>query len=107
MLDELFAERDLDEWQELLTKQDGQWDTVLAAGQIQHDEQAQANGYVQRVQHDGDGKVVLVSAPVQFDGEAPVLGRAPTFGADTDDVLRAHGLDDHEIADLRARGVIA
>ena len=45
---------------------------VLPAGQVQHDEQAQANGYVQRIEHDGDGKVVLVAAPVQFDGEAPV-----------------------------------
>ena len=62
---------------------------------------------MQRIQHDGDGKVVLVPAPVQFDGEVPALGKAPGFGADTDDVLRAHGLDDDAIADLRARGVVA
>ena len=37
----------------------------------------------------------------------PTLGKAPAFGADTDDVLRAHGRDDDAIADLRARGVIA
>ncbi len=78
-----------------------------AAGQVQHDDQALANGYVQRVEHDGDGKIVLVAAPVQFDGEPPALGKAPAFGADTDDVLRAHGRDDAAIADLRARGVIA
>lgn len=107
LLDELFLERDLAEWQELLSKQDGQWDTVLTAGQVQYDEQALANGYVQRVEHEGEGKVVLVSAPVQFDGEAPVLGRAPGFSDDTDDVLRAQGLDAAAVADLRARGVIA
>jgi crotonobetainyl-CoA:carnitine CoA-transferase CaiB-like acyl-CoA transferase len=107
LLDDLFLERDLADWQELLTKQDGQWDTVLPAGQIQHDEQAKANGYVQRIDHDGDGKVVLVAAPIQFDGEVPVLGKAPTFGADTDDVLRSHGFDDDAIAGLRSRGVIA
>ena len=28
------------------------------------------------------------------------------FGADTDDVLKAHGLDDAAIADLRARKII-
>jgi crotonobetainyl-CoA:carnitine CoA-transferase CaiB-like acyl-CoA transferase len=106
LLDELFLERDLAEWQELLSKQDGQWDTVLPAGQVQYDEQAQANGYVQRIEHEGDGKVVLVPAPVQFDGVVPALGKAPTFGADTDDVLRAHGFDDEAIADLRTRGVI-
>ena len=68
LLDELFLERDLAEWQELLSTQDGQWDIVLPAGQVQHDEQARANGYVQRIEHDGDGKVVLVAAPVQFGG---------------------------------------
>ena len=107
LLDELFLERTLAEWQELLSKQDGQWDTVLPAGQVQHDDQARANGYVQRVEHAGDGKIVLVAAPVQFGGEAPALGKAPAFGADTDDVLRAHGRDDAAIADLRARRVIA
>jgi crotonobetainyl-CoA:carnitine CoA-transferase CaiB-like acyl-CoA transferase len=106
MLDDLFLERDLADWQELLSKQDGQWDTVMPAGQVQHDTQALANGYVQRVEHEGDGKVVLVAAPVQFDGEAPRLGRAPSFSEDTDEVLRAHGYDDAAIADLRARSII-
>jgi crotonobetainyl-CoA:carnitine CoA-transferase CaiB-like acyl-CoA transferase len=106
LLDELFAERDLAEWQDLLAKQEGQWDTVLAAGEVRHDEQAQENGYVQVIEHER-GSVVLVPAPVQFDGDPPKLGRAPTFGADTDDVLRAHGYSDERIADLRARGVIA
>ena len=106
LLEELFAERPLSEWQELLTQQDGQWDVLLPAGQVQHDPQAQANGYVQRIQHEGDGKVVLVPAPAQFDGEAPVLGRAPALGADTDDVLVGVGLDGAAIADLRARKIV-
>ena len=107
LLDELFLERDLAEWQELLSQQNGQWDTVLPAGQVQHDEQARANGYVQRIEHDGGGKVVLVAAPVQFGGHVPQLGKAPAFGADTDDVLRAQGFTDDAIADLRSRGIIA
>ena len=107
LLDELFLERGVAEWQELLSTQDGQWDIVLPAGQVQYDEQARANGYVQRVEHDGDGKVVLVSAPVQFGGHAPQLGKAPSFGADTDDVLRVHGVSDDATADLRSRRIIA
>jgi crotonobetainyl-CoA:carnitine CoA-transferase CaiB-like acyl-CoA transferase len=106
ILDELFLARDLAEWQELLNKQDGQWDTVLPAGEVQQDAQAQANGYVQRIEHEGDGKIVLVPAPVQFNGQVPELGKAPKFSADTDDVLRAQGLDDEAIADLRARKII-
>ena len=80
---------------------------LLPAGKVQRDAQAKANRYVQRVEHEGDGKIVLVSAPVQFDGEAPALGRAPAFSADTDEVLRSHGLDANAVADLRSRGVIA
>lgn len=49
---------------------------------------------------------MLAAAPAQFDGEVAQLGKAPAFGADTDDVLRARGLDDEAIADLRARGII-
>ena len=101
------SERDLAEWEDLLSRQDGQWDVVMPAGKVRCDAQAQANGYVQLVQHEGGGKIVLVPAPAQFDGEAPQLGKAPAFGADTDDVLRSHGLDDDAIADLRVRGVIA
>jgi crotonobetainyl-CoA:carnitine CoA-transferase CaiB-like acyl-CoA transferase len=107
ILDELFLERDLAEWQALLDTQDGQWDTVQPAGAVREDRQALANGYVQRIQHDGDGKVVLVAAPVQFNGEVPVLGKAPAFSADTDEVLRGHGLDEAAIADLRSRRIIA
>ncbi len=107
LLDELFGERELAEWQALLDTQDGQWDTVQPAGKVRHDPQALANGYVQRIEHDGDGKIVLVPAPVQFDGEVPVLGKAPTFSADTDAVLAAQGMDDSTIDDLRSRGIVA
>lgn len=106
LLDELFADRTLDDWKELLSRQEGQWDVLLPAGQSQYDEQAIANGYVQRIDHDDDGKVVLVPAPVQFDGVAPTLGRAPAFGADTDSVLDELGYEPATVADLRIRGVI-
>ncbi|MGH9086299.1 MAG: CaiB/BaiF CoA transferase family protein [Acidimicrobiales bacterium] len=106
LLEELFAGKPLCEWQDLLSQQDGQWDVLLPAGRVQNDLQAQANGYVQRVQHEGAGKVVLVPAPAQFDGQVPQLGRAPALGADTDEVLRERGLDDEAIADLHARGIV-
>ena len=99
LLDDLFAGRPLDEWVELLSQQDGPWDVLLPAGRVRHDAQAQANGYVQPVAHDGDGEVVLVPAPAQFDGEVPELGRAPRFGEHTEAVLRAQGFDEQRIAE--------
>ncbi len=106
LLDDLFAERTLAEWEETLSRQDGQWDVFLTAGRVRYDEQVLANEYAQQIEHEGDGQVVLVPAPAQFDGEVTELGRAPSLGADTDAVLMANGFDEAAIADLRGRGIV-
>ena len=106
LLDELFAERTLAEWEEVLSQQQGQWDVFLRPGRVRHDEQVQANRYAQLVEHDGDGKVVLVPAPAQFGEEVTTLGRGPALGANTDEVLTGLGYDAAAIADLRARGIV-
>jgi crotonobetainyl-CoA:carnitine CoA-transferase CaiB-like acyl-CoA transferase len=106
LLDDLFAERTLAEWEEVLSRQHGQWDVFLKAGRVRYDEQVQANDYAQLVEHDDDGKVVLVPAPAQFGGEVTTLGRGPQLGADTDLVLAELGLDGAAIADLRERGIV-
>jgi crotonobetainyl-CoA:carnitine CoA-transferase CaiB-like acyl-CoA transferase len=105
MLSDLFAEHTLAEWQDLLSRQEGQWDVLLPAGRVQHDQQALDNGYVQRIEHD-QGSINLVAAPIQFDGEAPELGRAPRLGADTRAILLDQGFDASAIDDLVARRVI-
>lgn len=106
LLEDLFAQHTLEEWKETLSRQEGQWDALLHAGEVRDDEQAQANGYVQRIDHEGDGRIVLVPAPVQFDEEVPELGKAPPLGADSDEVLRRHGFDADAIAALRDRQII-
>ncbi len=106
MLDQLFAERPLAEWEDVLSRQQGQWDVFLKAGRVRYDEQVQANEYAQLIHHDDDGEVVLVPAPAQFGGEVTQLGRGPGLGADTDDVMAELGFDATAIADLRERGII-
>jgi crotonobetainyl-CoA:carnitine CoA-transferase CaiB-like acyl-CoA transferase len=106
MLDQLFAERTLAEWEEVLSRQQGQWDVFLKAGEVRYDEQVQANDYAQLIEHDGDGKVVLVPAPAQFGGEVTQLGRGPALGADTDAVLAELGFDRAAIDGLRSREVV-
>jgi crotonobetainyl-CoA:carnitine CoA-transferase CaiB-like acyl-CoA transferase len=106
MLDELFAERTLAEWEDVLSRQQGQWDVFLKAGRVRYDEQVQANDYAQLIEHDGDGKIVLVPAPAQFGGEVTQLGKGPSLGADTDVLLTELGLSGAAIEDLRSRGVV-
>jgi crotonobetainyl-CoA:carnitine CoA-transferase CaiB-like acyl-CoA transferase len=106
MLDKLFAERTLAEWEDVLSRQPGQWDVFLKAGRVRYDEQVQANEYAQLVEHDENGTVVLVPAPAQFGGEVSKLRRGPALGADTDEVLGVLGFDETAIADLRERGIV-
>lgn len=102
LLDALFAERTLDEWRDVLSRQSGQWDVLLAAGETQYDEQVVANRFVQRVEHAGNGKINLVPAPAQFDEEIATLGRAPRLGEHTDEVLAELGYDADAVTTLRA-----
>lgn len=106
VLDQLFSERTLAEWEEVLSRQSGQWDVFLPAGRIRYDEQVLANEFAQEIAHEGEGRIVLVPAPAQFDGAVTKIGRAPKFGANTDDVLRGLGRTDEEIAGLRAAGIV-
>jgi crotonobetainyl-CoA:carnitine CoA-transferase CaiB-like acyl-CoA transferase len=105
-LDALFASRPLDEWRDILSRQEGQWDVVQHVGELKDDPQVNANGYMQVVDY-GDGRTLkMVSVPMQFDG-APLPARpAPGLGADSDEVLRSLGYDEDGILDLKVAGVV-
>ena len=49
----------------------------------------------------------LVTAPVQFDEEPAVPGRAPGFNEHGDSILAGIGFDEDAIIDLKVRGVVA
>ena len=49
----------------------------------------------------------LAAAPVQFDEEPPVPGRAPELNEHGDEILTELGLDWDAIVDLKVRGVVA
>jgi crotonobetainyl-CoA:carnitine CoA-transferase CaiB-like acyl-CoA transferase len=48
-----------------------------------------------------------VAAPVQFDEEPAVPGRAPEFNEHADEILGELGLDQEAVLDLRIRGVVS
>jgi crotonobetainyl-CoA:carnitine CoA-transferase CaiB-like acyl-CoA transferase len=107
ILEATFAERPLAEWRERLAEFIGQWTVVQNTLELAEDPQVLANGYIQECQTANQTEFRLAAAPVQFDEEAPVPGRAPEFNEHGDTILAELGLDWDTIVDLKVRGVVA
>jgi crotonobetainyl-CoA:carnitine CoA-transferase CaiB-like acyl-CoA transferase len=107
ILTEVFASAPLDEWRERLASFTGQWAIVQDTLEAASDPQAIANGYVQECHTATGTPFRLVAAPVQFDEEPAVPGRAPEFNEHGDDILASIGIGQDEIVDLKIRGIVA
>jgi crotonobetainyl-CoA:carnitine CoA-transferase CaiB-like acyl-CoA transferase len=105
-LDKTFAAKSLEDWKPILAGQRGQWDVVNKVSDVIVDQQALANGFVQRVDHGEAGVLPIIASPVLVDREAPALGPAPALGADTDDLLLAMGWDWDRILEAKATGSV-
>ncbi|HKX79397.1 MAG TPA: CoA transferase [Novosphingobium sp.] len=104
--DAMFAAKPLDEWREILSRQDGQWDVVQLPGELEFDPQVEANGYMQEVDY-GDGRSLkMVSTPMQFDGAALPAAPAPAFNANGDEILAELGYSEEEIINLKIANVV-
>ncbi len=100
----VFHSADFDDWRRRLASFGGAWEPILTVGELLGDGQVEANGYLAHL----DGSSVrLVAPPAQFD-ELPIgTRRAPTFGADTEDILAHLGYKAAAVEQLRSRGVVA
>ena len=67
-----------------LARLDAPWAPVQSVSELLDDPQVEANGYVGDVVIDGEPAYRLPAVPVQFDGQAPPLRRAPEHGEDTE-----------------------
>ena len=65
-----------------------------------------ANGYLGNATAPTGAPFVLPTNPVQYDEKPNSITRAPQLGEHTDDVLRAAGLDDDTIIQLKIDGAI-
>jgi crotonobetainyl-CoA:carnitine CoA-transferase CaiB-like acyl-CoA transferase len=107
LLDKLFDQHTLAEWENILGQQGGPFSTVQTPHEAAGDEQAKLNGYVQTVRYDSGAVLPLIAAPAQFDQEAAGLRPAPEHAADTDTVLLASGLTWDELMELKISGAIS
>jgi crotonobetainyl-CoA:carnitine CoA-transferase CaiB-like acyl-CoA transferase len=105
-LDELFAERTLAEWRQVLAGFEGEWAPVQTPEEVLADPQVRANAMVTAADL-GDGVALpLVTTPVQFDEEPGTARRAPEHGEHTEEVLLELGLTWDEVVALKEQEVI-
>ena len=106
LLEQLFAERTLAEWNQVLAEQRGPFDPVQKAGELASDPQVVANGYLADIEDEVGRTLSLVAPPVQFDGARYASRRGPDHGAHTDEVLLEVGYEMDEIIQLKIDGAI-
>ena len=106
LVEELFAERTLADWKEILAHQRGPFDPVQKVGELASDPQVVANGFMADIQDEVGRTLSLVAPPVQFDGARYETRRAPRHGEHTDEVLAEVGYDMDEIIQLKIDGAI-
>lgn len=105
-LERTFAAMTLDQARTALGSQSGQWDVMQNVLELPADPQAVANGFVQPVEYDNSVTLPLISSPAQFDRIPNPLGRAPEFGADTDDMLAELGFDSDAVMQAKIDGAV-
>jgi crotonobetainyl-CoA:carnitine CoA-transferase CaiB-like acyl-CoA transferase len=102
-LESVFAAKSRDEWLEELAGLETCVGPVNDLGEAFDDPQVRHRRLVAEI----DGDAVGPSSPMRFDGEQAVrLEPAPGFGEHTAEVLAEVGVDDDELAKLRASGAI-
>jgi crotonobetainyl-CoA:carnitine CoA-transferase CaiB-like acyl-CoA transferase len=104
-LESAFAGRTTDDWLRALRG----WvpvAPVYTVDEALRDEQVAARDMVVDLVHPVFGRIRETGSPIKIDGAPPVYRPAAPLGADTEEVLRAAGVDAAEIAGLRRDGVI-
>ena len=111
LLDEAFAQRSRDEWAQRFEEHGVWWTPVNTVEDLLSDPQAAAAGLFVDVPTNRDGDDVTdrsLAAPADFGSQTnTAFGPPPTVGADTEEVLRALGLDPQELARLLKDGIVS
>lgn len=107
-VEERLATNTRDHWIEQLVKAGVPVGPVLNYEETKDNDQLRANNYVVDVEHEAHGKITTLGVAARYSSTpTPPIGTAPDLGEHTDEVLKELvGLDDKEIANLKAGHVI-
>ncbi|MBI2867813.1 MAG: CoA transferase [Chloroflexi bacterium] len=107
ILDQVFADRTLDEWAVNFRGRNVIWGYVSTYAQVAQDPQVRENNHIVEFEHPAAGLIELVGLPVELDktpGEIRLA--APELGQHTEEVLLSLGYDWKAISELKESNVI-
>jgi crotonobetainyl-CoA:carnitine CoA-transferase CaiB-like acyl-CoA transferase len=108
LLEQAFASKPAAEWLAILAAHDIPAAATQSLQEFMQDEAVLHHKMIVTYDHPELGPLSLMGQPLRFsETQAPDAGPPPTLGQHTAEVLRRAGYADHEIADLRRRGVVA
>ena len=105
ILNAVFVTRDLAEWRNILDRKGLVFGVVGVLDDLKDDRQMLENDVLLPFE---DDETLTINSPIWIDGTAKVRPRhPPAVGQHSDEILRAAGYSDAEIAALRADGAVA
>ena len=105
-MDDVFAQRTLNEWREALADLSGAWGVVQTPGELCEDPAVTVNGYIAHTTTMNGVPYALPANPVQFDERSVVAPGAPEHGQHTEEVLMDAGIDWDAIMKYKESGAI-
>ncbi|MEZ0341338.1 CaiB/BaiF CoA transferase family protein [Mycobacterium sp. pV006] len=106
LLDQVFAQRTLQEWRDALAGISGAWGVVQTPGELCSDPAVTANGYIAQTATMNGVPYALPTNPVQFDEQAVVPPGAPEHGQHTEEILMDAGMAWEQIEKYKESGAI-
>jgi len=105
ILDEAFAQKTADEWDEILTKADIPHCVAKVWEEVLEDEQAWAIGVFEKVKY-LTGERTMVRQPVTLKSvEKRKYARGPFLGEHSEEIIRELGYTDEQLKELHEKGV--
>ncbi len=107
ILDDLFAQRTLDEWAQALDEQGCIWAPSQTVKEVISDPQSRARGAFIEIDHPSAGRIELVDTPIKFGkSRVGIRGPAPELGQHTEEILLEAGYTWDDIVRVRDEGLI-